>query len=72
MDKKREKRSTKEQEKHLLARIEKTKKDLLKLQQRRQLEIGRLACKHRLDELPNKELNVAFAKLAKELQHDKS
>lgn len=62
-----EKSSILDKEKALREKIEKAKKELTQLQQRKKMEIGQLACQHKLDQLSMKSLDHAFAKLAKEL-----
>lgn len=57
----------KEKEAKLLEKIEKAKSDLSKLQEKRKLEIGKLAFKHGLDVFDNTVLDKHFSKLAKEL-----
>ena len=56
----------------LLDRIEKAKEKLEKLQQKHKLEIGTLAYKHDLHQLDLKQLDLAFAKIASEVNHDYS
>lgn len=58
-----------EKEKKLLERIEKAKSDLLKLQNKRKMEIGKLAYKHGLESVDDVTLDKAFEKLAKELNN---
>ena len=53
----------------LLDRIEKAKIKLDKLQQKYKLEIGTLAYKHGLHQFDIKQLDLAFSKLAGELNH---
>lgn len=62
-----EKMGVKEKENRLIEKIEKAKKDLQKLQEKRRIEIGRLACKYGLDGYENKLLGERFSDLAKEL-----
>ena len=62
-----QKMSLKEKESKLIEKIEKAKKDLSRLQDKRRNEIGRLACKHGLDAFDDKLLDQSFAKLSKEL-----
>lgn len=59
--------SLSEKEKQLLEKIEKSKKELSSLRNRRKLEIGELAYKHGLGDFDNTQLGEAFAKLATEL-----
>lgn len=59
--------SAKEKEKILLSKIEKAKSDLVRLQHKRKLDIGKLACKHGLDAFADEILEQAFLKLSKEL-----
>ncbi|MDP3705664.1 MAG: hypothetical protein Q8R24_07100 [Legionellaceae bacterium] len=54
----------------LLDRIEKAKDKLDKLQQKHKLDIGSLAYKHGLHQFDIKQLDHAFAALARELHHD--
>lgn len=62
----------KEKADKLIKKIEKAKNELLELQQKRLLEIGKLACKHGLDAYEDILLDRHFAKLAKELNHENS
>jgi hypothetical protein len=62
----------KEKADKLIKKIEKAKNELLALQQKRLLEIGKLACKHGLDAYEDILLDRNFAKLAKELNHANS
>jgi len=62
--------SSQEKELKLKAKIEKAKKDLLKLQQKRKLEIGSIACRHGLDSYSSRKLDMAFAKLSQELNNE--
>jgi len=55
-----------EKEQKLLQKIEEAKKELQKLQQKRRLEIGQLACKHGLDQLDNQRLDELFGQLAQQ------
>ena len=64
--------SLKEKAAKLIEKIEKSKKDLLVLQEKRLLEIGKLACKNGLDAYEDNLLDHHFAKLAKELSHGNS
>lgn len=62
----------KEKENQLIEKIAKAKKDLLRLQNKRKIEIGMLAVKNGLDGFSNSVLDAAFKKLAKELnEHSK-
>jgi hypothetical protein len=54
----------------LMEKIEKAKDKLAKLQQKQKLEIGSLAYKHGLQQFETMQLDNAFAKIAKELNHD--
>lgn len=67
-----QKTSLKEKEDKLIKKIETAKKELLALQEKRLLEIGKLACKHGLDAYEDTLLDLHFAKLAKELGHGNS
>ncbi len=62
----------KEKADNLIKKIEKAKRELLALQQKRLLEIGKLAYKHGLDAFEDILLDRHFAKLAKELNHANS
>ncbi|MGC1182837.1 hypothetical protein [Legionella sp.] len=53
----------------LLDRIEKAKFKLDKLQQKHKVEIGTLVYKHSLQYYDLKQLDLIFAKIAKELHH---
>ena len=64
--------SLKEKAAKLIVKIEQAKKDLLALQEKRLLEIGKLACKHGLDAYEDTLLDLHFAKLSKELGHGNS
>ena len=57
----------KEKENKLIEKIEKAKKDLIRLQDKRRHEIGKLACKHGLDAFDDNVLDQSFAKLSAEL-----
>ena len=59
----------KEKADKLIKKIERAKNELLALQQKRLLEIGKLACKHGLDAYEDKLLDRHFSKLSKELNH---
>jgi len=61
--------TSQEKERKLIQKIEKTKKELLHLQEKRRSEIGKLACKHGLDNYDDTVLNTSFAKLSKTLAH---
>lgn len=54
----------------LMEQIEKAKEKLEKLQQKHKLDIGTLAYKHNLHLLNLEELDLAFAKLGHEVNHD--
>lgn len=56
----------------LIDKIERAKKELLALQEKRLLEIGKIACKHGLDSYEDTLLDHHFAKLSKELSHGNS
>ena len=58
-----------EKEALLLKKIEKTKKDLFKLRDKRQKELGKLACDAGLDAIDNETLKKQFAQLAKDIAH---
>lgn len=62
----------KEKADKLIKKIEKAKNELLGLQQKRLLEIGKLACKHGLDAYEDIQLDRHFARLSKELNHANS
>lgn len=62
----------KEKADKLIKKIERAKNELLALQQKRLLEIGKLACKHGLDAYEDTLLDRHFSKLAKELNHGNS
>ena len=64
--------SLKEKTDKLIEKIEKAKKNLLALQEKRLLEIGKLACKHGLDAYEDTLLDHHFAKLSKEMSHGNS
>ncbi|MEN9917134.1 MAG: hypothetical protein RLY40_1066 [Pseudomonadota bacterium] len=64
--------SLKEKAAKLIEKIEKANKELLILQEKRLLEIGKLACKHGLDAYEDTLLDLHFAKLSKELGHGNS
>ena len=53
-------------------KIEKAKKEVLILENKRLLEIGKLACKHGLHDYEDTLLDHHFAKLSKELSHGNS
>ncbi|KTC98702.1 hypothetical protein [Legionella erythra] len=54
----------------LMDKIEQAKKKLEQLQHKNKLEIGTLAYKHELHHYDLKQLDLVFAKIAKELKHD--
>lgn len=62
----------KEKADKLIKKIEKAKNELLGLQKKRLLEIGKLACKHGLDAYEDTLLDRHFSKLSKELNHGNS
>lgn len=62
--------SVEEKEKRILDRIEKAKKSLNQLQEKRRNDLGRLACKHNLDRISDTVLDQAFARLSRELTHE--
>ncbi|TLY46792.1 MAG: hypothetical protein E6K54_08025 [Gammaproteobacteria bacterium] len=62
----------KEKADKLIKKIERAKNELLALQQKRLLEIGKLACKHGLDAYEDTLLDHHFSKLSKELNHGNS
>jgi len=59
--------SLKEKEEKLRKKIEEAKSALSRLQEKRQIELGKLACKHGLDSIDNTVLDKHFAELAKVL-----
>ena len=59
-----------DKEQRLIAKIERAKKALTNLKEKRKREIGSLACKHGLDRIDSQQLNAAFENLAKELIHE--
>lgn len=61
---KKQRLTIKEREMKLLEQIEKHKKTLIKLQEKRKFEIGGLACQHGLDILENNVLDEHFKKIA--------
>lgn len=67
-----QKTSLKEKADKLIKKIETAKKELLALQEKRLLEIGKLACKHGLHDYEDTILDHHFAKLSKELGHGNS
>ena len=62
----------KEKADKLIKKIESAKNELLALQQKRLLEIGKLACKHGLDAYEDILLDRHFSKLSEELNHGNS
>lgn len=64
------KKTASQMEAVLMDKIEKAKARLDKLQQKHKVEIGQLAYKHGLQTFETKQLDNAFAKLAKELNHE--
>ena len=63
------KKTASQMEAALMDKIEQAKQKLDKLQQKHKIEIGTLAYKHGLQNFDIKQLDNAFAKLAKELNH---
>lgn len=63
------KKTVSQMEALLMDKIEKAKDKLDKLQQKHKLEIGTLAYKHNLHVFSIQELDLAFAKLAREINH---
>ena len=59
--------SSQEKEKQLLEKIEKAKDQLARLQEKRRLEIAKIAYKHGLDQFDNKILDKAFKQVAEQL-----
>ncbi len=59
-----QKMSVKEKENKLIEKIEKAKKELSRLQDKRRVEIGKLACKHGLHGYDDALLDKHFANLA--------
>ncbi len=59
--------SSQEKEKQLLEKIEKAKSQLVRLQEKRRLEIAKIAYKHGLDQFDNKALDKAFKQVAEKL-----
>lgn len=59
-----------DKEQKLIEKIERAKKALSDLKEKRKREIGNLACKHGLDRIDSAKLNAAFENLAKELMHE--
>lgn len=62
--------TAKTREQKLLEKIDRAKKDLVALQERRKKEIGALAYKYGLDRIDNERLSQAFANIAQELAHE--
>lgn len=60
-------KTTLEKEQALLEKIQKAKKDLNRLKDKRRREIGTLAMKAGLADIDNEKLATAFESLAKEL-----
>ena len=56
--------SPQEKEKKLIEKIEKAKSQLARLQEKRRLEIAKIAYKHGLDQVDNKILDKAFKQVA--------
>lgn len=65
------KKTVSQMEAELLDRIEQAKNKLGKLQQKHKLEIGSLAYKHGLHEFEIAQLDHIFAKIARELKHER-
>lgn len=63
------KKTASQMEAVLMDKIEQAKAKLDKLQQKHKLEIGVLAYKHGLQNFDIKQLEIAFARMAKELRH---
>lgn len=63
------KKTASQMEAVLMDKIEQAKLKLDKLQQKHKLEIGTLAYKHGLQNFDIKQLDNAFARMAKELSH---
>lgn len=63
------KKTVSQMEAALMDKIEKARVKLSKLQQKHQLEIGALAYKHGLQQCDIKQLDLIFAKVARELHH---
>ena len=61
-------KSLSEKEKRLLDKIDKAKKDLLKLKGKRKNELGEMAIKAGLHAFHDHDLQAGFEKLAKELK----
>ncbi len=61
------KSKAKEKESKLIEKIQKAKKDLSRLQDKRRSEIGKLACKYGLDIYDDRILDKSFFKLSEEL-----
>lgn len=61
-------KSLSEKEKRLLDKIDKAKKDLLKLKGKRKNELGEMAIKAGLHAFHDHDLQTGFEKLAKELK----
>lgn len=66
------KKTLSQMEEVLTDKIEKAKLKLNHLQQKHKLEIGSLAYKYELHHYDIKQLDLIFAKIAKELHHDHS
>jgi hypothetical protein len=66
------KKTLSQMEEVLTDKIEKAKLKLNHLQQKHKLEIGSLAYKYELYHYDIKQLDLIFAKIAKELRHDHS
>ncbi|HCD9515735.1 TPA: hypothetical protein NGI80_000184 [Legionella pneumophila] len=64
------KKTASQMEAVLMDKIEKAKQRLDKLQKKHKLELGQLAYKHGLQNFETKQLDNAFARLAKELHND--
>ncbi|HFL3324575.1 hypothetical protein, partial [Legionella pneumophila] len=64
------KKTVSQMEALLMDKIEQAKVRLDKLQQKHKIEIGMLAYKHGLQNIDTKQLDNAFAQMAKELIHE--
>ncbi len=69
---KKQKISLREKENKLVEKIEKAKNELSRLQQKRRVELGKLAIKHGLDAYDNKIIDQHFAKLSQVLTNASS
>ena len=66
------KKTVSQMEAVLMDKIEKSKLKLNQLQQKHKLEIGSLAYKHGLHLIDIKQLDLVFAKVASEVNHEYS